>query len=110
MFWLYVKQELVPGASEGCFNYLNENEIKSICTLGTPVLLVTAWIPVTSFLFIICSIVCSSNGHSGSFFREPARLTQLTEKSRLFWLQNGSLKNKCFNYDFDYDGCENNSN
>ena len=34
-------------------------------------------------------------------FREPARLTQLTEKSRLFWLTNGSLKH--------YDRCENNS-
>ena len=34
-------------------------------------------------------------------------LAQLTEKSRLFWLPNGSLKNKCFNYDFDYDRFEN---
>lgn len=34
-----------------------------------------------------------------ALFREPAHLTQLTEKSRLFWLTNGSLKNKCFDYD-----------
>ena len=28
-----------------------------------------------------------------ALFHEPARLTQLTEKSRLFWLTIGSLKN-----------------
>ena len=35
-----------------------------------------------------------------AFFHELDRLTQLTEKSRLFWPK------KSFNYDFDYDRCE----
>ena len=42
-----------------------------------------------------------------AFLREPARLARLTEKSRLFWLPNGSLKNTRFNYEYDYDRCEN---
>ena len=36
---------------------------------------------------------CIARKWATVLFREPARLTQLTEKSRLFWLTNGSLKN-----------------